>query len=45
MKKANLPLRAEEWENEGEGSGTERERGVFCWSLFVYEGGKLRVTA
>lgn len=26
MKKANLPVRAEEWENEREGSGIERER-------------------
>lgn len=26
MKKANLPVRAEEWENEREGSGVERER-------------------
>lgn len=25
MKKVNLPVRVEEWENEGEGSGIKRE--------------------
>lgn len=51
MKKVNLPVRVEEWVNEGEGSGMKRggeratEKEKFCLSLFVYERGKLRVTA
>lgn len=47
MKKANPPVRAEEWENEKKGSGIERERErrKFSCNLLVYEAGKLKVTA
>lgn len=40
MKKANLPVRADEWENEGRGSriGREREENSVEASLCMKEG-------
>lgn len=41
MKRANLTVRTEEWENEREENGKESE-GEFCWSFSVYEGGEIK---
>lgn len=40
MKKANLPVRAEQWENERKGSVEQKERGR--GGVSVYKRGKLR---